>query len=273
LLYYIIRINIKKFQKILKPIIKKLSKYGNIHNYWFNFTKNNFILDDLLFENVALDIYNTFSHLKSFIIIAPEHACPFGLYYSYHYYKTCKAIICYPFRYYSEGSFKRRIWKLKENNGYSKFIKFETNEPLVKKYDVDNFMININNERLQTLIKDNSDNGKQALYYVIDFNLQKQYNKIPNKFKIKTILYTRLNLDMKSIIEFNYDRTDVASMKSIFSENDALQQSMVWNFERVKYDDMLKKNNKKNLKIKYLISGWENNNDIIDEVILLNYVS
>ena len=118
-----------------------------------------------------------------------------------------------------------------------------------------------------------SKNVVGLLYYVIDFNLQKQYNKIPSKFKIKTILYTRLDLDMKSIIEFNYDRTDVVSMKSIFSENDALQQSMVWNFKRVKYDDMLKKNNKKNLKIKYLISGWEDNNDIIDEVILLNYVS
>jgi hypothetical protein len=32
-----------------------------------------------------------------------------------------------------------------------------------KKYDVDNYMININNDRLQTLIADNSDDGIQAL--------------------------------------------------------------------------------------------------------------
>ena len=57
-------------------------------------------------------------------------------------------------------------------------------------------------------------------------------------------------------------------MKKIFSENDALQQSMVWNFERVKYDAMLKSKNKKLLKIKYLVSGWEDIADVYDEVIL-----
>jgi hypothetical protein len=248
-----------KLQQDMKPFIKKLSKFGKIHNYWFNFSKDNFELDDLLFENVALDIYNTFRKLKSFLIIALEHACPFGLYYSYHYPKTCQAIICYPFRYYSKGSYERRFWKLKENGGYSKII---------KKYDVDNYMININNDRLQTLINDNSDSGIQALWYVIDFNMQKQYNKIPFKFKVPTIIYTRLDLDVKTIVEHNYDRTDIASMKQIFSENDAMQQSMMWNFERVKYDAMLKDNNKKLLKIKYLISGWEDKQDIINEVIL-----
>ena len=248
-----------KLQQDMKPIIKKLSKFGKIHNYWFNFSKDNFILDDLLFENVALDIYNTFKKLKSFLIIALEHACPFGLYYSYHYPKTCQAIICYPFRYYSKGSYERRFWKLKENRGYAKII---------KKYDVDNYMININNKRLQTLINDNSDSGIQALWFVIDFNIQKQYDKIPTKFKVPTILYTRLDLDVKLIVEQNYNRTDIASMKQIFSENDALEHSMVWNFERIKYDAMLKDNNKRLLKIKYLISGWEDKHDIINEVIL-----
>ncbi len=61
----------------------------------------------------------------------------------------------------------------------------------------------------------------------IDFNMQKQYNNIPTKFKVLTIIYTRLDLDVKSIVEFNYDRTDIASMKQIFSENDAIQQSMM----------------------------------------------
>ena len=55
-------------------------------------------------------------------------------------------------------------------------------------------------------------------------------------------------------------------MKKIFSENDALQNSMV---ERVKYDAMLKENNNK-LRIKYLISGWENYNDVVDEVALIS---
>jgi hypothetical protein len=72
---------------------------------------------------------------------------------------------------------------------------------------------------------------------------------MPTKFKVPTILYTRLDLDVKSIVELNYYCTDIASMKQIFSENDALEHSMVWNFERIKYDAMLKDNNKRLLKI------------------------
>jgi hypothetical protein len=73
--------------------------------------------------------------------------------------------------------------------------------------------------------------------------------------------------NIKSIVENNYNRTDIANMKKIFSENDAVQQSMMWNFEKIKYDNMLKNKNKKNLKIKYIID--EDNMDIINEVILL----
>jgi hypothetical protein len=189
----------------MKPIIKKLSKLNianiKIHNYWFKFAKNKFELDDLLSENVSKDINDTFSHLKSFNIIAIEHACPFGLYYATNYSSKCKSIICYPLKYYSKGSYERRIWKLKTNDGYYKIIKN-------KEYDVDNYMININNTRLQTLIGDNSDDGIQALWYVIDFSMQKQYNMIPTVCKVPTIIYTRLDLDVLSIVENNYDRTD-----------------------------------------------------------------
>ena len=34
----------------------------------------------------------------------------------------------------------------------------------------------------------------------------------------------------------------------IFSENDAMRNSMIWNFDRVKYDAMLREKNKKKLK-------------------------
>ena len=226
-----------------------MAKVGKIINYFFKFSTNNFELNDLLFENVAKDINDVVKELDSYIIIALEHACPFGLYFSYNY----------PFRFYSKGSFNRRFWKLKENGGYA---------TIIKNYDVDKYLININNTRLQELIEDETDNGNIALWHVIDFYMQKQHNKIPSVFKVPTVLYTRLDLDVESIVEHNYNRTDIASMKKIFSENDALQQSMVWNFERVKYDAMLKSKNKKSLKIKYLVSGWEDIVDVYDEVIL-----
>jgi len=58
------------------------------------------------------------------------------------------------------------------------------------------------------------------------------------------------------------------SHKKIINENDALYNSMIWNFERVKYDSKLKKANKNTnkLKIKYLVTGWEDLNDIVDDV-------
>ena len=85
----------------------------------------------------------------------------------------------------------KRNWNLLKNNkGYKN---------IVKSYNVDDYMININNKRLHELIKDDSDSGKIAVWYVIDYNLQKQYKKIPTKFKVSTILYTRLDLDLPSV--------------------------------------------------------------------------
>jgi hypothetical protein len=256
--------------KEIKPIIMKLSKYGKVYNYFFKFHGNNkFELKDLLFENVAEDINYTFKHLNRYFIVAYEHACPMALYFVNRYPKKIAGIICYPFRYYSLESYKRRVWKLKDNKGWESLVKDN-------KYDVDKYLFKINDKRFQELfIKNlsNNDVEKTIIHLVFDINLQKQYHKIPKKFKVPTVLYTRLDLDEKLVVKHNYDRKDIAKMKKLFSENDALQSSMIWNFERVKYDAKLKKENKNtnNLKIKYLITGWEDNNDIIDEVILFKF--
>jgi len=255
----------------MKPIIKTLSKQFTVHNYFFKFCYygNRFNLNDLDFENAALDIHENFKHLNKYLIVAINHACPYGLYYTSIYPNKCLGIICYPYRLYSKESYERRIWKFKNNNGWSSFIKNSN------KYDIDNYLLNITNERLQTLFDNPSDDEKSILYLVMDVNLQKQHSKIPSKFTVLTILYTRLDIDAENVIKYNFDRKDMASMKQLFSENDALQASMVWNFDRVKYDALLKKENKdnNNLKIKYLVSGWEDYDDILDEVILFNYKS
>lgn len=253
----------------LKLIIEKLSKQFTVHNYFFKFSYygNRFDLDDLDFENATKDIHNTFKHIKKYLIVAINNACPYGLYYTANYPEKCLGIICYPFRYYCQESYERRIWKLKTNNGWSSLIKNSD------KYDIDNYLLNINNERLQTLFDNPSDDEKSILYLVMDLNLQKQHFKIPSKFSVPTVLYTRLDLEIESVLKLNYNRKDIAAMKKIFSENDALQNSMVWNFDRVKFDALLKKANKDNhnLKIKYLVSGWEDYDDILDEIILFNY--
>ena len=60
-------------------------------------------------------------------------------------------------------------------------------------------------------------------------------------------------------------------MKQIMNEDDALHNSMIWNFDRIKFDAKLKKVNSSNnkLHIKYLVSGWENYEDIIDNIIII----
>jgi hypothetical protein len=48
---------------------------------------------------------------------------------------------------------------------------------------------------------------------------------------------------------------------------------MIWNFDRVKFDAKLKKENADNnkLHIKYLVSGWEDNQDIVDNIVVIKY--
>ena len=116
---------------------------------------------------------------------------------------------------------------MKDNKGFEKIIKN-------KKYDVDNYLININQERFDKLFIDPSNDEIQIIYLVVDFYLQKNSNLIPIKFKIPTYLYTRLDLDVKSIIKYNYKRKEIAEMKQIMNEDDALHNSMIWNFDRIK---------------------------------------
>ena len=60
------------------------------------------------------------------------------------------------------------------------------------------------------LSKGDSSVSSSHVQFVFDINLQKQYRKIPKKFKVPTVLYTRLDLDEKVIIKHNYDRKNIA---------------------------------------------------------------
>ena len=245
--------------KDVKNLIKKLEKLGKVYNYTFKFDyyKNKFDLHDIEFENASKSIYDTYKHMDNFIVIALNHACPYGLYFANKYYKKVSKIICFPYRFYCKESYERRIWKLKDNGGWKSWI---------KNYDIDRYLLNIGNDRLQELLSKAGDEEINIVYLTMDLYLQKNSNLIPTKFKSNTTLFTRLDLDVKNIIKYNYDRKDVAKMKQIFTENDALQNSMIWNFDKVKYDAFLKDNNGNKLKIKYMVSGWENLDDVVDEV-------
>jgi len=252
--------------KNLKNIVKTLKKYGNVYNYFFKFAYygHKFTLNDITFNSASKDIYNTYKHLNKFVVIAIEHAVPYGLYFSNKYPQKCSAFIGYPYRYYCKESYERRLWKFKNNKGFDMMVNN-------KKYNIDEHLINITETKFNKLFDILGDSEKRIIYLVADFYRQKNYNLIPTKFKIPTYLYTRLDLDEESVIKLNYNRKSIAKIKKIFSENDALMNSMIWNFDRVKFDSMLRKKNKTKLTIKYIITGWENYNDIVDNVVLLKY--
>lgn len=75
------------------------------------------------------------------------------------------------------------------------------------------------NEILDNVINKNQymNESKSILMMIVDYLLKKQYNKIPLEFNCKTILFSRLDLDVESIIELNYERKEIADMKKIVS--------------------------------------------------------
>lgn len=199
--------------KHLRSIIKQLSKFGKIYNYFFKFSycKNKFNLEELEYENVAKDICDVHKNLDKFILISLSHACPYALYFANNYSKKCISVICYPFRFYSQMSYDRRIWKLKNNNGFELLVKN-------KKYNVDDYLLNITNDKFEELFDNQGDDEKQIIYLVFDLSIQKQHYKIPTKFKVPIYLYTRLDLDVSTIIKYNYDRKDVVDNVIIIIE-------------------------------------------------------
>lgn len=250
----------------IKEHTLELKKFGNVINYYFKFgsSDNNFKLDDLTFENVAKDMKKSFEDYDKIFLICIEEASPFGLFFVDKFPENIISIICFPFRLYTKESLDRYIWKYKEKNGWYKYIS--------KKYDLTKYLLEINDDNLQELLNNKeNEEEKMILYSIMTYNIRKQFDKIPDVFKISTCLFTRLDLSAKSTIEKNFERKAISDMKEIMSENDALLASMMWNFARVQYDDdLLEKNkNNSNLRIQYIIADNEYANvnlDLLDKI-------
>ena len=82
--------------------------------------------------------------------------------------------------------------------------------------------------------KDNENNEeKNIIDLLINFQLRKQYDKIPKVYKIPTYLFTRLDIytivDISNIytIKLNFERKDIADMKGILTPDDAIYTSMM----------------------------------------------
>ncbi len=236
----------------LKRTLRSLN--GNVNEYKFRFKKR-FILDDLTFESVSNDIklFIEKKKLSDCIIICLEESSPYGLFFADMYPEICKAIICYPLRLNTKESLDRLYHKYVDKNGW-KYIS--------KKYDPNDYFFNINDVRLNELFNKNGEEEKNIIDLLINLQLRKQYNKIPRKFKMSTYLFSRLDMDSKSTIKFNFERKDIADMKGILSPDDAIYTAIMWNIARVQYDRELIELNKENnnLRIHYIVA-FENNED------------
>jgi hypothetical protein len=242
-------------------LIIKLQQENTVHEHHFEFKS----LDDFQFDVIAANLYNRYRHLSNLLIVCIEHASPIGLYFVNQYPDLCTSIICYPLRLYSKESLERRIWKFKERDGWNKYIS--------NRWNVDDYYLGINEERFEELVAANlkgdeeSKIANEIIYLLFDRYLQLQHDKIPYVFRIPTYLFSRLDLDSDSIINLNYDRKEIADMKAIVSENDALYNSMMWNFHRVKLDKGILEKNKDQdgfLRIHYIIAGIQDHNVVLD---------
>jgi len=214
-----------------------------------NQNKLDFNLNDLKLKAVAKDILKKYKKEKIFLI-GIEHGSAYALYYSTKFKKYCSGIICFPLRNYDKEPLDRRIHKFKDNKGWEKHV--------TKKYDVDNYFININNERLQELIKlqNNKEEGL-ILLLTSELELRKQYKKIEKTFRkinVPTIIYERFDYNKSATLKRNYENSAIADMKKIASEDDAIVYVAVTAMSKIsKIDKMIEKNrNNENLLFHYL---------------------
>ena len=100
--------------------------------------------------------------------------------------------MCFPLRNYDKEPLERRIHKYKDNKGWEKHIS--------QKYDIDDYFININNEKIQKLLDlQYEKEEKLILFLSAELQLKKQYKKIEkcisNKITVPTIIYERFDLN------------------------------------------------------------------------------
>ena len=230
-----------KFGNEITSILKNNNNI-KIHHYEFLFSccNKDYNLDDFNHDSVAKHLNKLYSTLENKLIICIGHGSPYGLYYVNKYPEKCIGILCYPLRFYSQESYERRYWKYSKegNNGWEKYFS--------KKYSYEEYCKNITNEKLKILQQDDSEEARGVIFGIYDDLLQKNHALVPKIFKIPSILFTRLDMDAKQIIEGQFKRKEVADMKKYFEENDALLGSCMWNFDRVKFNLELAELNKNN---------------------------
>lgn len=241
--------------KLYGRMVEDIQKLGNVKHFFFKFGTNEttFKMKHLTFENASSRINKFFNTNKIIdaVIICLEEASPFGLYFANEYPEKCNTIICYPLRLYTKESLERSVWKFKEQKGWEKYF-------MDGKYPIEDYLLDVNDERLTELFSKRENNAeKEILYQIYNHTLRKQYDKIPKIFKVKTHLFSRLDLDAVTTIEANFERKAIADIKGYMHQNDALYGAMIWNFARTKYDDeLLKLNADTNLlRIHYFIGA------------------
>lgn len=217
-----------------KFLLNEIQKLGKVYHYFFKFgtIETNFKLKHLLFENTTHNLNKYFEKqsIDNATIICFEEASPYGLHFIDAHPEKCNSIICYPFRLYTKESLERYIWKFREQHGWDKYVS--------AKYQLDEYLLNITDERLEEVLQNRHDKQEKYMTYCIfNYNLRKQYDKIPKIFKVPTHLFSRLDLHMSGMIGRNFERKEVKDMKGLVTKDDALLQSLMGNIAHVQNDE------------------------------------
>jgi len=164
---------------------------------------------------------------------------------------NCSGLICFPLRNYDKKPLDRRIHKFKNNNSWHKHVS--------QKYNVDDYFININNDRISDLLKlQHLMEERSILFLSAELELRKQYEKIEacfNHIDTPTIIYERFDFNKEATLKRNYQTSAIVDMKKIASEDDAIVYVAVSAMSKIaKIDKMIEQNaNNKNLLFQYIL--------------------
>jgi hypothetical protein len=165
----------QQFNKSKKPEFDKNDKEDFV-----------FDLEDIKFDNLIKSVYDDiksdyqFNGIKKFIVIGLEQGCHYANYFANRYNEECLGLILIGNRRLTKDNFE------KYEKQKHKFFKSENK--------LDNDLVH--NLVLTAESKDEKleDNLKEidTLDFIVNLELKKQYDNLPNKMMIKTFIFNRL---------------------------------------------------------------------------------
>lgn len=259
----------------------QISKLGDViidepkfNQYIKNPEQCDFSLEDMLFDNhntklyeKLIDItkykdYGSFLDLeyRKIVVIGYDISCVYAFHFSNKYYDKCHSLILINNRRFTEKNYNKTKDRIIKGVEYFEDNKINFDKKLVMQMidDVDNNNYTSANFKDLLTSSDKRDNVRGLIKDYIVLTLRKQYDSIPTKCAIPTIIYNNITLSLDVMIEHNMKDEYTKHIKNIKNEQDAIYAHCETNMERYNEAQQLYKNSsidmKKLIKVYYVTS-------------------